>query len=286
MNQLYQTLRDALLPLHGAGEAKAIALLVLEEGFGVSRTDVYADKVRTFSEDERLRFERMLRRLVSGEPVQHVLGTARFCGHAFRVSPAVLIPRPETEELVELAARALEHMSLESRSPLRVLDAGTGSGCVACSLKLRFPAADVTAWDVSDEALAVARENAKALHADVRFLHRDMLQPFAEGDETFDVILSNPPYICLHERKDMESVVTDHEPSLALFVPDDNPLLFHRALADFCVGGGLRPGGVLATEINSALGIVTVACLEEAGLHGVTLLQDCFGKDRFVTARR
>ncbi|MGM9693893.1 MAG: peptide chain release factor N(5)-glutamine methyltransferase [Alloprevotella sp.] len=286
MNQLYHTLREALLPLHGAGEAKAIALLVLEDGFGVSRTDVYADKVRTFSEDERQRFERMLQRLVSGEPVQHVLGTARFCGHSFRVSPAVLIPRPETEELVEAAARALESLSSARETPLRVLDAGTGSGCVACSLKLRFPEADVTAWDVSDEALAVARENAQTLGADVRFLHRDMLQPFAEGDEAFDVVVSNPPYILLREREEMEVVVTDHEPSLALFVPDDAPMLFHHALADFCVSGGLRSGGVLAAEINSALGEMTVACLKEAGLHDITLLQDCFGKDRIVTARR
>lgn len=177
MDTQFTALRQSLAPLYGEGEARAIAFMLYEDAFGVSRTDIYADKVRQFSEDERARLNNMCQLLTKGVPVQYVLGKASFCGHTFAVSPAVLIPRPETEELVAWAADVAKLMPRPEGRPLRLLDAGTGSGCIAVSLKLALPDADVTAWDISPEALNVARGNARTLGADVHFEQRDILAP-------------------------------------------------------------------------------------------------------------
>ena len=277
MNTEYLNLRAALEPLYGEGEARAIAFLILEDAFGLSRTDIYVGKVRQFSVDERIRLQTMCEQLKAGVPVQYVLGQAWFCGRVFEVTPAVLIPRPETEELVAWAA--------EQISCNRILDAGTGSGCIAVSLKLQLPDSQVEAWDISAEALAVAQRNAERLGAGVRFVRQDLLGAWNE-DEVFDLIVSNPPYICERERAEMEHHVLDHEPGTALFVPDDDALLFYRALAEHAVAGALREGGRLMVEINSAYGPETAALFERCGLHGVELRKDEFGNDRMVCGVR
>lgn len=282
MSPYYQLLRQAAGAWHDAGEARSIALLVLDEAFGVAAVDVYADKVRHFSEEECLRLENIAAALQRGEPVQYALGSARFCDHCFAVTPATLIPRPETEGLVQMALTAARRRS--SAAPLRVLDAGTGSGCIAISLALALAAegiaADVEAWDISEGALDVARRNAEALGAAVRFVHADILA--LPAGASFDLIVSNPPYICRHERAEMASHVTAHEPALALFVPDDDPQRFYRALAALA-HRRLISGGALMVEAHSRYADATAAVMREAGLSDVAVHPDVFGLPRFVS---
>ncbi len=283
MNQLYDELRRVLLPAYGAAEARAIALLLLEKAYGLTPTDVYMGKGKHFSEAGQAAWENILRRLAAGEPVQYVLGEADFCGHSYRVTPDTLIPRPETEELVQtvvgdLAARGLE------RAPLCVLDGGTGSGCIAIELALRLPRADVEAWDIAAPTLGVARDNARRLGARVRFAERDLLAAPPAGCH-YDVIVSNPPYIAEAERAAMAPHVVAHEPGRALFVPDADPLCFYRALARLAVAT-LVGDGLLAVEINQAYGAAVVALFTAAGLRGAAVRRDRFGNDRIVTARR
>lgn len=277
MSPYYEILRQAAMACGDGREARAVAFLVLEEAFGVSRLDVYADKVRHFSEDERRRLRDISRRLAAGEPVQYVLGWADFCGLRLAVTPATLIPRPETEELVAWAVA-------ESPAARRVLDAGTGSGCIALALARAFPAAEVTAWDVSPEALAVAAANAAACGVALRCERRDLLDA-PQPDAPFDLIVSNPPYVCSAERAGMEARVLDYEPATALFVPDDDPLRFYRALA--ALGQrALVPGGRMYVEINAAYGPQTAECFAAAGYGDVELRRDAYGRDRMVRAVR
>lgn len=280
MNTQFQQLRTLLSSIYSDGEARAIAFLVFEEAFGVSRTDIYADKVRQFSEDENERLSNMSQLLSKGVPIQYVLGKCSFHGHAFNVSPAVLIPRPETEELVDWAIEEVGHEGIQAP---RILDAGTGSGCIAISLKLALPQAEVTAWDLSEDALNVARENAHLLHADVTFKKVDMLRPLKER-ATYDIIVSNPPYICQSEKQEMERNVTEHEPHTALFVPDSDPLRFYRALCSHAQRM-LSPGGLLMVELNRAYGQATARLFEESGLCHIELRQDAFGNDRMLLGR-
>lgn len=311
MSPIYNELRDALLPRYDAREARAVALLVLEDAFGVPRMDVYADKVRHFSEEERRRLQNILQRLAAGEPVQYVLGRAAFCGMNLRVTPATLIPRPETAELVD-AAETLCEKILETlpadQKPLQILDAGTGSGCIALALAQRLPHAKVEAWDISSEALDVARQNAAEQNLNVDFQQRDILTEAADcttepvnpstsisdaeiksiskkSSLRYHLIVSNPPYIAERERPDMAAHVLDYEPHTALFVPDDDPLRFYRALAHIA-RRTLHPGGALAVEINQAYGTETLQLFAAAGFTSLTLLKDAFGRDRIVTARQ
>ncbi len=285
MNPQFVALRDALTPLYGQGEARAVAFLVFEDAFGVSRTDIYADKVRQFSEDECTRLHNICQQLLAGRPVQQVLGHATFCGRSFKVTPDVLIPRPETEELVSWAVALAEQISDKSSShaePICLLDAGTGSGCIAVSMKLALTDADVTAWDISETALRVARENARELGAEVKFEHHDMLQqPSADAALRYHIIVSNPPYICQREAADMERNVLEFEPHTALFVPDDDPLRFYRAL---CLQAKqlLLPGGWLLVEANRAYAEQTAQLMRDYGLKDVEVREDAYGNPRMV----
>ena len=276
MDPKFTSLRQQLATCYPEREAHAVALRVLEDAFGVSRTDVYADKVRKFSSEEEQRWQHIAERLSAGEPLQYVLGEAEFCGRSFGVAPGVLIPRPETEELM-----ALVEQSVSGRC--RILDAGTGSGCIAVSLALALPEAEVQAWDISPEALSVAQGNAERWGAAVDFRLCDMLT--AAPDERFDVVVSNPPYVCERERFDMTPQVLEHEPALALFVPDDDPLRFYRALVGLSVRC-LNSGGLLAVEINEAYGAETADLFSRSGLTEVQILFDGFGKPRFVLGRK
>lgn len=280
---MFRQIVDTLVPKVEEREARALAFVVLEDAFGLSRTDIYLGKDTTFSEEDTIRLEKILRRLEQGEPVQYAIGTAQFCDLTFRVTPDTLIPRPETEELVGWVASLLP-----SAAPCSVLDVGTGTGCIAISLAKQFPRAQVTAWDISEGALAVARQNAQTNGVVVDFRRTDVLEVVNESAASApssDVlyIVSNPPYICERERAEMEAHVLDYEPASALFVLDADPLLFYRALAR--LGQQLHAAAVLV-EINQAYGQETVRMFQSSGYSNVELRRDIYGKDRMIKAVR
>ncbi|WP_302814277.1 peptide chain release factor N(5)-glutamine methyltransferase [Leyella stercorea] len=303
------------------GEARAIARILIEELFGLSYADIVCGATEQLSADDTLRLDTAVRRIEQGEPLQHVLGYADFCGNRFSVNGSVLIPRPETEWLVDEGAKLMngciasdETQHKAPHSPKRILDIGTGSGCIAISLKLRLGDAYVEAWDISEEALRTAQDNADALKAEVVFRKRDALKAEEEGCSEeeclqggalvssapteqamdsinsneasttaapWDLIVSNPPYICDSERSAMDDNVLLHEPHTALFVPDDDPLRFYRAIARYALLT-LNIGGSLLFECNTRYAEATGKMLRDMGFEEVTVSDDCFGLPRFV----
>ena len=267
--------------LHGhytPPEAGHLSRIICCEILGQQTVDYYLGKDIILSVKEEQELESILARLHNFEPIQYILGEARFLGRTFRVTPGVLIPRPETEELVEMMLKELSPVS-------RVLDVGTGSGCIAISLAKELPESQVTAWDVSGEALSIAAANSKALQASVRFEQRDVLTYEPCVVDCYDVIVSNPPYVTEAEKQEMEHNVLDWEPSLALFVPDTDPLRFYRRIAVLGLEM-LTSGGKLYFEINRAFGKDTVAMLCETGYRAVRLQKDISHNDRFVIAEK
>lgn len=263
------------------GEARAIARILIEELFGLSYTDIVCGATDQLSADDTLRLDTAVRRIEQGEPLQHVLGYADFCGNHFGVNASVLIPRPETEWLVDEGERLMNDASNAAHpAPKRILDIGTGSGCIAISLKLRLGEAYVEAWDISEEALRTAESNAKALEAEVAFCKRDALRA-EESAAPWNLIVSNPPYICDSERAAMDDNVLLHEPHTALFVPDDDPLRFYRAIARYALRS-LSDGGSLLFECNTRYAEATGEMMREMGFENVTVNNDCFGLPRFV----
>ena len=263
------------------GEARAIARILIEELFGLSYTDIVCGATDELSADDTLRLDTAVRRIEQGEPLQHVLGYADFCGNRFGVNASVLIPRPETEWLVDEGERLMNGAPNAAPSATkRILDIGTGSGCIAVSLKLRLSDAYVEAWDISEEALRTAESNAKALEAEVAFCKRDALRT-EESAAPWDLIVSNPPYICDSERANMDDNVLLHEPHTALFVPDDDPLRFYRAIARYALRS-LSDGGSLLFECNTRYAEATGEMMREMGFENITVNDDCFGLPRFV----
>lgn len=263
------------------GEARAIARILIEELFGLSYTDIVCGATDQLSADDTLRLDTAVRRIEQGEPLQHVLGYADFCGNHFGVNASVLIPRPETEWLVDEGERLINGAyNAAPSAPKRILDIGTGSGCIAISLKLRLGEAYVEAWDISEEALRTAESNAKALKAEVAFCKRDALRA-EESVAPWDLIVSNPPYICDSERANMDDNVLLHEPHTALFVPDDDPLRFYRAIARYALRS-LSNGGNLLFECNTRYAEATGEMMRKMGFEDVTMNDDCFGLPRFV----
>lgn len=273
----YSDLWHSLAAVYDEKEAQALVRHVLDIRFGLSATDVYCGKVTQLSADDRMALDKIMKRLLKAEPVQYVLGKAFFAGREFHVGPEVLIPRPETEELCQW---------VEQMAPPRpaVLDIGTGSGCIAVTLAKELPGADVTAWDISGAALDVARHNAESLGATVRFDRHDALDP-PHDDGRWTVVVSNPPYICRSEQAAMERNVLDYEPHTALFVPDDDPLLFYRAIANYAIKA-LVPGGLLFFEINPMFAEDLAAMLSDAGYGDVEVKDDFCQRQRFIKARR
>mgnify|MGYP000245318982 FL=1 len=270
----YRELWRTLEPLYGNGEARAITDYVLDVCFGLSKADILCGAVEEMTAEKAAELNKIFGRLMEGEPVQYVLGRAEFCGRWFSVRPGVLIPRPETEELCAWITAD----SKASGSP-KVLDIGTGSGCIAITLQLDMPESKVTAWDISADALDVARENAKQLGANVSFVKQDALNAKPEGE--WDVIVSNPPYICEKEKKDMAVNVLEHEPHTALFVPDADPLLFYRAITRLAVQT-LSKGGRLYFEINPIYADDTCHMMRAEGMTAVELRSDMYGKQRMA----
>ena len=369
----YNQLWKRLSAIYNEREAQAIVRTVLDALFGMSLTDICLGKVTQLSADDTTRLEKIMQRLEKSEPVQYVLGAEWFAGRLFDVAPGVLIPRPETEDLVkwtcdEAKEKEKEDNSKEERgkeekeiskkgeapqkeeqllsSPLKeekeglrkwedapqkeeqplssllkeekeglrkgedasqkeeqhlssllksnkevsekgeevphpsILDIGTGSGCIAITVALALPQARVTAWDISTDALAIAAGNAHRLGASVRFEHQDALSA-PDDEERWDVIVSNPPYICDKERADMSDNVLSYEPELALFVPDSDPLLFYRAIARYA-SKALKPGGRLLFETNTAYAHEVAQTMADEGFTAIEVRNDCFGKPRMV----
>lgn len=344
----YNQLWKRLTVIYNEREAQAIVRTVLDALFGMSLTDICLGKVTQLSADDTTRLEKIMQRLEKSEPVQYVLGAEWFAGRLFDVAPGVLIPRPETEDLVKWACdeakeKEKEDNSKEERgkeekevskkreapkkeeqplsSPLKeekeglrkgkdaskkeeqllssllknnkevskkgeeaphpsILDIGTGSGCIAITVALALPQARVTAWDISTDALAIAAGNAHRLGASVRFEHQDALSA-PDDEERWDVIVSNPPYICDRERADMSDNVLSYEPELALFVPDSDPLLFYRAIARYA-SKALKPGGRLLFETNTAYAHEVAQAMADEGFTAIEVRNDCFGKPRMV----
>ncbi len=270
----YRELWRTLEPLYGNGEARAITDYVLDVYFGLSKADIMCGAVEEMTAEKAAELNKIFGRLMEGEPVQYVLGRAEFCGRWFDVRPGVLIPRPETEELCAWITAD----SKASASP-EVLDIGTGSGCIAITLQLDMPESKVTAWDISADALDVARENAQRFGANVNFVKLDALNAKPEGE--WDVIVSNPPYICEKEKKDMAVNVLEHEPHKALFVPDAAPLLFYRAITRLAVQT-LNKGGRLYFEINPIYADETCRMMRAEGMTEVELRSDMYGKQRMA----
>lgn len=284
----YSQLWRRLLPLYDEREAKAVVRTLLEERFNLTLTDLYTDGLDRLTDDEKTRMETLLNRLEAGEPVQYVVGKTRFCGRDYMVAPGVLIPRPETEMLCKevISAYNRPYCALQPPKPLRVLDVGTGSGCIAVTLALDLWNCTVTAWDISGDALIIARENAHRLQAHVNLELQDALNPdeMALNALPFDIIVSNPPYICARESKDMAKHVLVHEPHTALFVPDDDPLLFYRSIARYGLSH-LNPDGMLAFEINPIYAQEICKMLEHMGYEQIESKEDQYGKERIVIAR-
>ncbi|KPM47826.1 peptide chain release factor N(5)-glutamine methyltransferase [Jiulongibacter sediminis] len=270
-----QTLQD--LYIEDESERKSVAFLLLEDGFDISKMDIILNKSVMIDE---LLLEEYVERINRQEPIQQIVGFTYFAGRKFKVDKNVLIPRPETEELISIIK------SLQLDQPA-ILDIGTGSGCIAISLALELINSEVWALDISEGALKVAMENAKSLKASVKFLHEDILKEKSTelNLKRFDLIVSNPPYIRNLEKSQMKANVLDYEPHLALFVENDNPLIFYKRIADLGIEQ-LNKDGLILAEINSYLGEETRQLFEKKGYEQVEILKDFYGKDRFVKAKK
>ena len=270
--ELVGQIMTSLLHLYTENEAKAIAYRCLDLGWDCSATDILMEKPVEIS----VEWDAKLGRLHSGEPLQYVMGFEFFRDRKLMVSPATLIPRPETEELVIKISPLIEKQH-------RVLDVGTGSGCIAVTLSIETDAS-IFAWDISEGALDIAKNNARLLGAQVSFLHQDVFG-WEQTAGTWDFIVSNPPYVLDQEKNEMSPNVLDFEPHLALFVPDLDPLKFYQTLGDFA-WSRLNPGGWLAVEINRAYGLETEKLFRQIGFSTTELHQDFNGNDRFVLAQK
>lgn len=292
----YDDIWRRLAGVYDQREARAVARMLVEEKFGLSFTDIICGAVETLSDADKQWIEAAVKRLEQSEPIQYVLGWAWFAGLKLNVRSGVLIPRPETEWLVNsICANSVP----SNDRPLRILDIGTGSGCIALSIKQRLPEAYVEAWDISTEALAIAADNARSLSLDIVLRQQDALNINTSthnvtpngnngtpNDPLFwDVIVSNPPYICQRERADMARNVLDHEPSTALFVPDTDPLLFYRAITRYAVGS-LNEGGRLLFECNTLYAGDTARMMRNEGMAATEVFDDCFGKPRFAVGEK
>lgn len=276
LKEAIEQLRSGLAGVADPHEVQAMIRVICEDVFNYDPVDVALRQESVLPDFAQQRITDLIHRLQRHEPLQYIVGNARFHGHKFKVTPAVLIPRPETEQLVDLI------VDENKESDLRVLDMGTGSGCIAISLARALKFAQVDALDVSRDALAVARANAEALQVKVRFFESDMLAP--QPAATYDIIVSNPPYICWSERESMERNVKDYEPGQALFVPDNDPLLFYKAIVPYAKQS-LEQGGRLYLEINQRFGAEVKRLLDEHGFDEVRIIDDSYGKVRFAAAR-
>ena len=275
MKSIAEQINKKLFGCYTAGEVSALTRIIATELLGVSQMTYFLKDNVTLTAEQQTLLDNAIARLQKHEPIQYILGYSDFGGLRFKVTPATLIPRPETSELVEWIAS-------EATGNGSILDIGTGSGCIAVSLAHKLPQSEVTAWDISPDALAVATENCKANGCAVAFEEIDILA-YRPTDKQFDIIVSNPPYIKENEKSAMHSNVLDWEPHTALFVPDSDPLLFYRAIAEKGLAL-LKPGGSLYFEINRAHGKETMEMLAALGYTGIELRKDFAENDRMIRA--
>ena len=298
MQKTIKRLKESLTSLYDSRETNAIISFLMEEVCGISRTEMIMYPERTLDSSLAEKLSAYAKRLSEGEPVQYVLGYEYFMGQKFFVNKDVLIPRPETAELVrwiveDYVENPVNKSAYMSENPvdnsLKIVDIGTGSGCIALSLARLINNSKVFAFDLSTGALETAQKNAEALNIkNITFLQIDILdnqdKTFEHPDvDKFDVIVSNPPYVMNNEKQGMDKNVLEYEPHLALFVPDEDPLLFYKAISRYAKLN-LRKGGNLYFEINSALGKETCELLVSLGYRDIQLRQDEYGKDRMIRA--
>jgi release factor glutamine methyltransferase len=294
---LFNQLVDRIALMETTEEKQSIVFILIENKFGLSQTDILTEKEFKITPKHEAELEKIVARINSNEPIQYILNEAVFYKRKFYVNPAVLIPRPETEELVrhiiqhihahpfhDKPYRDYGNIGKESSSALRVLDIGTGSGCIPITLKLEIPGAELYAIDINDSALDVAKRNAFQLSTSVNFIAHDILTKNLPI-YNFDVIVSNPPYVTQGERETMKKNVLDFEPHLALFVPKNDPLIFYDAIANAGLKS-LKPGGRLFVEINEKLGAEVISLFHKIGYHDGKVLNDINDKPRVVTAIR
>ncbi len=279
----YQQLWQSLTPLYDAGEAQAIVRTILEVKYGMTLTDIICGKVNELSADKGIELEKIMERLQNAEPVQYILGETNFAGYTFHVNHGVLIPRPETAELCDWITEERHHPQKETSK--HILDICTGSGCVAITLALNIPNSIVTGWDISDEALHIAKENAETLGAShVNIEYQDALA-LPLNEKKWNIIVSNPPYICDKEKADMEKNVLEYEPSIALFVPNEDPLRFYRSIAEYA-SFALKPNGELYFEINPIYVGEMKQMLNDFHFSNIKVKKDMEGKERMIKASR
>lgn len=278
LEQIREAYKKQLHRLYSSDEIDELFSLSAEEVLGLRKSQLLLKKSIALNEDQLKRFHEILAELGTGRPIQYILGYTWFYGNRILVNEQVLIPRSETEELVKFVEQS------NTLSEPRILDVGTGSGCIAISLKKNIPEAKLSAWDISEGALAVARENAERNKTDIVFRHVNILSDIMLEDTSFDIIVSNPPYITSLEKKDMHSNVLLFEPTIALFVPDEQPLLFYEALAKFAKKH-LVHTGQLFFEVNEQYALAVKELLEEQGFSDASIHQDMQGKNRMIAAK-
>ena len=284
IKDVFSTFKQSLGTLYDTSEIEALTLMIISEITELSKAMIKAFPEQEITLQQHEKLNNILARLQTGEPIQYILGHTEFYGLTFKVNPSVLIPRPETEELVEWVLNS--KVESQKSKVSNILDIGTGSGCIAISLKKNFLTAQVSAIDISTEALQTAKQNAELNEVDINFIHADILNINSEIEiPKSEIIISNPPYVTLHDKTQMHTNVTDFEPHTALFVPENDPLIFYKAIADFAIDN-LAPKGLLFFEINESLGKETVEMLESKGFKDIELRKDMSGRDRMVRATR
>ncbi|MFI5453126.1 peptide chain release factor N(5)-glutamine methyltransferase [Pedobacter sp. UC225_61] len=280
--------------LYPEGEAHALFLLTLHHLLGLSRADYLLKKEQAISIADISKFETVLKELQTGKPIQYIIGEAHFYGLTLKVNESVLIPRPETEELVEwiisvynsqFAVDSSDVKSVNRQSSIKnILDIGTGSGCIAIALKKNLPDTAIYALDIAVDSLEIAKQNAELNNVKIEFIHQDILTPsILHLPSSISIIVSNPPYITENEKAEMHSNVSSHEPHRALFVSNKEPLIFYEAIANFALKN-LQQNGLLFFEINEYLGQQTVSLLKDKGFKNIELKKDMQGKDRMIKA--
>ena len=279
--------------IYGSNEANALIMILLEHYFGIDRIKIAMEPELRLSESELLTLHFAVKELQKNKPIQYIIGETEFCGMRFFVDENVLIPRPETEEMVKMIIARRDKACLvptgrdvETDGRPSILDIGTGSGCIAISLAKLLKNSIVTAIDISEKALEVAKKNAEANDVNVNFIKDDILNPKNPEliDNQYDIIVSNPPYVCDSEKTEMRANVLDYEPSSALFVPDSDPLVFYRKILEFAKKH-LKPGGEIWFEINEKLGKETQELCHEHGFMNAEIIKDFRGKERIIKIR-
>nr|WP_321358348.1 peptide chain release factor N(5)-glutamine methyltransferase [uncultured Draconibacterium sp.] len=279
MQKTIQYIRAELAPFYPETEISGFIQMIMNSVLGLSYTQMILEKDRVLENYESDRIKSIVQRLKTHEPIQYILGVAEFYGLQLKVKPGVLIPRPETEELVEWICKT------EIPASAKILDIGTGSGCIPLALKNELPTTVVMAVDVSETALSLATENAQKNKLEVAFEHADILNWQELSWPQFDVIVSNPPYVMEREKKQMEANVLEHEPELALFVSDSDPLIFYRTIAQFAAKQ-LNESGYLFFEINENLGDEMVALVKQLGFKSIELRRDLNNKNRMLRCQK